>query len=405
MSKVESGQNEVEIQSDEYRNSICEANELSIENVELTNVEKFLDGSRFIYIRTPSEFGKYTESTESEDRRLKLQRESIAGKAVAEMGIPSVQITHDYLEIGEKGASIFFEKLSSEEGIIFASPEEIAGVEPELVPACSQASAEAIISLSEQPIPSNIPSEALMRSEPLAVYNTPDRMKEHFERVNSYINQEHFKQLYDEIIGSVSLDSGKQQIEASGSEYFSELLTEYRQNLGRIINQWPTFDEEFIVHGDAEPKNFYLKTDSDGMIGIPIDFEYAGATHHPVLGALHDLSNFQGRLWPNVDYQNDFGGAIFESISRRSDKEAARLIARSVVILAASKISSYPLRTVTEPNQITSLDFEKIPHSQAVFSILSNLPNVLAEIDERYLASGEASLSTPELLPDEQPHR
>lgn len=403
MSEFESGPNQAEIQSDEFQTSISEANELDRENVELSNVEKFLNGSRFIYIRTPSEFGKYTEQTESEDRRVKLQRESIAGKAVAEMGIPSVQITHDYQEIGENGASIFFEKLSSEEGMIFSSPEEIAGIEPELVPNCAQASAEAIISLTEQPIPNDIPSEALMRNEPLAVYNTPERMKEHFERMNGYINHENFKQLYDEIIGTVSFTADDEQVEVSGSEYFTTLLSEYRQNLEQIIDMWPSFEEEFLVHGDAEPKNFYLKTESDGMVGIPIDFEYAGATHDPILGALHDLSNFQARLWPSTEYQNNFGGAIVESISRRSDKETGRLIARSVAILAASKISSYPLRTIGPPTQISSLDFEKIPHSQAVFSILGNLPDVLAEIDHRYLANESTIPSKPEPLSDEGP--
>ncbi len=362
--------------------SITEAIGPNEQNIKFDKIESFLGGNNFVFFRTAESFGKYTEANDTEDRREKLKRESGANLVLKEMGLPSLRVDVPYKEVGEKGALTAFEKLSAEEGVIFSSPEEIAGIEPEKLAEYAKASIDAILALSQQPLPETELTASFIREKPQ--YKTPESAVGHFQLTKDILNNPKFAPLLDQIIGPTTYSSLGSELEINGSHLLNSLMDECSANIQLLGESWSD-DKEYFIHGDAEPKNIYLQETPDGYNGIPIDYEYAGATHHPGLAMIYDLSNFYCRLWSSPDYQREFACALYDSLSAHADPELAKSITRTVAIAGATNLNKHPFSKVTTEEQLGEEGFSELREARFAYSLLGNLPDVLGEVEERFV--------------------
>lgn len=331
------------------KNTVAKSLEVTPQDVHLWNAEEFLAKKpRFLYGFTepadkPPGFIKASQDAEN---NTQLKRESLGLEIARKVGIPTVETLHPFQTTSEGLGIIHTERLDAEHGVVLTSPELIAAADPQL----GTAAARALAASSGRKIPRNIDSELLKRGD----------WRNH--------SLETFSKVWDEQGEIVFNPVNAQLVDGLiGVEKLHAIADETKTSMGSLIKAADNPSDEYFIHNDTAPNNVFFK---DAGEVVFLDFEHAAASHNLFLAQLTDLGNYFGRMWPNPEMQVQFLTSFLAASSHDAIEYNYQLL-RATAVFGSMYLAKYGMAP------------DHVEHAMAK-SLLGNLENNLAKLDEKY---------------------
>jgi hypothetical protein len=293
--------------------------------------------------------------------KRQLARESCGLQVAGALGIPTATLLVPYEETADDRARIGLARFDPQAGRVLSGREPLAQADP----AYGVQAARALVAASGRALSPEMDTALLQRHDwrnqsPTTFWRGWASMKEIL-----LASQHH--EMRDRLISRA---------------YLVALLERIEETLKTRLKREGVPGQEVFVHNDCSPSNLFF----EGPATAPetrvllFDFEYAGATRHPVLAQLTDWGNYYGRCWPNPAMQQAYLLALARSGVGRATGESERGEEQEALVEAVAVFGTLSLaRFAMEPGH---------PEHVMAVSLLEQLSENLAQLEAGRISAG-----------------
>lgn len=385
-------------QERKIRHHISKASCCSKQELQLINLEQFLNGHRFLYFHTSNGFGKLAREVE---HKTHLARETYAMRLARSLGLRTIDVIQEYTEIMEGYGMILLEKLTGEQGDLVEYLPSISTYDDYSSAERGRIAAATLFANGYQRIPRGYDTSLLVKKGTWAwIARTPSSVNRTICRYLRLLQEPAYQTAFRSVL---------QEEEAPAADFdvlFSIFMTlpDQIRDLGALS---PRRSREYFVHNDAGIKNlFFHKVEGSISSATLIDFEAATSTHYPVLGLLQDLKQFYFQAIFNPVMVREFLTTCLilerDDVPELLPAEARRYLLRAVVTLATfnafihlcNHLEQKGLSPESEPQAIREALLND-PDRQHFATLFSSMVGHLDFIEQPLLKLEELLVSRP----------